>query len=100
MTKPMLYIRYVDDIFVVLDDIASLQNLESKLSEESALSFRHEIEKDGQLIFLDCVLRNFEEGYRTSVHVKNTRAECCLNYRSICLEKYKVGVIKTLLCRG
>ena len=85
LTKPMLYTRYVDDIFVALDDIASLPDIECKLSKESILSFTLELQKDGQLAFVYCVVRYFEEGYRTSVDDKNSK--------SICPEKYKVSVI-------
>ena len=34
------------------------------------------------------------------MHVKNTEAEDCLNYKSICHENYKVAVPKNLLHRG
>ena len=95
-----LYTRYVDNTSVILNDIASLQDLVSNFSEESVLRFTCELEKDGQLALLDCVVRNFEEGYRTSVLVKNTKAGDCLNYKSICPEKYKVVVIEAILHRS
>ena len=94
-----LYTRYVDNISVVFDDITSLQNLESKLSEESVLCFTHEFEKAG-FCFLDCIARNIEEGDRSSVHVKYTKTEECLNYKSIFPKMYEVGLIKVLLHRG
>lgn len=38
--------------------------------------------------------------FATSVYVKTTNHGDCLNYISICPEKYKTGVIKTFLHRG
>lgn len=98
--KPKLYTRYVDDIFVVVDDIAKIDDVKKKFEEESVLKFTHEPEKDRKLAFLDCMVERFEQKYVTSVYVKQTNAGDCLNYHSVCPERYKTGVIKTLLHRG
>ena len=57
--KPKLYARYVDDIFVAIDDSAQFTQIKAKFEQESVLTFTHEIEKDRQLSFLDCLIKRF-----------------------------------------
>ena len=98
--KPRLYTRYVDDIFVVIDDLSDIDAIKDKFQGESVLQFTHEPEKDRKLAFLDCLVEHFGESYQTSVYIKETNAGDCLNFKSICPENYKIGVIKALLHRG
>ena len=53
-----------------------------------------------QLSFLDCLIKRFDDTLQTSVFVKDTNAGDCLNFKSVCPDRYKTGVIKTLLHRG
>ena len=81
-------------------DSAQLTQIKTKFEQESVLTFTHEIEKDRQLSFLDCLIKRFDDTLQTSVFVKDTNAGDCLNYKSVCPDRYKTGVIKTLLHRG
>ena len=40
------------------------------------------------------------EKFHTGVYVKDTNNGDCINFKSVCPERYKIGVIKTLLHRG
>ena len=98
--KPIMYVRYVDDCFLVVDSIQTLFNLKQKFEAESVLKFTYEKEKSGQLAYLDSLVRRSDHAFKTSVFIKSTNLGDCLNYNSICPEKYKTGVIKTFLHRG
>ena len=98
--KPKLYQRYIDDIFLVVNNLEELTQIKAKFQSESILNFTHEVEKDNQLSFLDCLVTKLNDSFQTSVYVKDTHNGDCLNYKSICSHSYKDGVIRTLLHRG
>ena len=50
--------------------------------------------------FLDVDLKRKEEGLHTSVHIKSTNSGDCINFSSICPDRYKTGVIKSFLHRA
>ena len=91
--KPRLYTRYVDNIFVVIDDLSGNRRHQRKVSRIiciAAYTYTHEPEKDHKLAFLDCLFEHFGESYQTSVYIKETNVGDCLNFKSICLENYKI----------
>ena len=98
--KPKLYTRFVDDIFSLTSSEADIPRIIEKFKSNSVLDFTFELEKSQKLSFLDCLITRFESKFKTSVFVKDTNSGDCINYKSICPEKYKTGVIKTLLHRG
>jgi len=98
--KPLIYTRYVDDCFVLVRDVQSLLDVKSKFEEQSVLSFTYETESSSKLAFLDILINRRQDNFETTVYVKSTNSGDCLNYRSVCPDRYKVGVIKTLLHRG
>ena len=98
--KPPLYARYVDDIFMVINKVDDVRHIMHQFESNSVLKFTFEIEKSKQLAFLDCLVHRFENRFKTSVYVKNTNFGDCINFHSICPDRYKTGVIKTLLHRA
>jgi len=98
--KPLIYARYVDDCFLFVRDIQSLNNVKSKFEEISVLRFTFEREVAEKLSFLDVLINRQQSQFETTVHVKSTNYGDCINYHSICPDRYKIGVIKTLLHRG
>jgi hypothetical protein len=64
------------------------------------LKFTYEIEKANTLPFLDVLAQNNGNTLSTSVFVKDTNYGDCLNFDSLCPDRYKIGVIKALLHRG
>lgn len=98
--KPLIYVRYVDDCFVLVNNYHSLQLIKEKFEANSVLKFTFETEKNKQVPFLDTIVKRYDLQFKTSVYVKSTNAGDCINYNSICPDRYKTGVIKTLLHRG
>lgn len=98
--KPTLYARYVDDCFLLVQDYELLQRIKNKFEQVSVLKFTYEIEESCKLPFLDVLVSRHNELFRTCVYTKDTNYGDCINYRSLCPENYKIGVIKTLLHRG
>lgn len=99
--KPLVYARYVDDIFIVADNIATLDNLKTDMEKASVLQFTYEIESKKTISFLDTLIKRENNGtLKTSVFTKSTNSGECLNYHSITPDQYKSGVIKTLLHRA
>ena len=98
--KPLLYCRYVDDIFVLLkkhDDLLSLQN---KFETNSVLHFTNELEKRHCLPFLDVSVERKNNSLSTAVFIKSTNSGDCINFQGLAPDKYKIGVIKTMLHRA
>ena len=98
--KPAICARYVDDCFLVVNNIQLLLDLKHKFEAESVLKFTYEEEKSGKLPFLDTLIKRSDNSFKTAVFVKSTYLGDCLNYKSICPDEYKTGVIKTFLHRG
>ena len=94
--KPRLYARYINDIFLVVNNVEELKQIRAKFQSDSILNFTHEVEKDNQLSFLECLVRNLNNSFQTSGYVKVAHNGDCLNYENICSHSYKRGVIKTL----
>lgn len=98
--SPPIYGRYVDDIFMVVDSPEQLLHVKEAFERNSVLKFTVEHEKSKQLNFLDCLINRDSNSFTTSVHVKPTHAGDCINYNSLCPQRYKIGVITTLLHRA
>jgi len=98
--KPLVYTRYVDDCFLLVDNVDQIDSIKRQFEENSVLKFTHELEKSKQLPFLDSLIRIHGNKIQTSVYIKSTNFGDCINYKSVCPERYKTGVIKTMLHRG
>jgi hypothetical protein len=98
--KPIVYCRYVDDIFIACNGVEEIIELKTKFETNSCLKFTYETDIGGNLHFLDVNIDKKNDGYTTSVYAKDTNTGDCLNFRSICPERYKIGVIKTFLHRA
>ena len=98
--KPTVYCRYVDDILLVIDNINQLEQLKQTFETNSKLKFTFEIETCKQLPFLDTLITRKLHHLETTVYRKNTNTGDCINYNSICPDKYKTSVIKNFLNRA
>lgn len=49
---------------------------------------------------MDCIVNRNTNDFTTSVYTKPTHGGDCINFNSLCPERYKLGVIKTLLHRA
>ncbi len=98
--SPVMYRRYVDDIFCIFDDETSFQRFYDYINNQhSNLKFTVEIGKK-EIPFLDVNVKMFDGMFETSVHRKSTYTGLCLNFHALCPEIWKKGLIKCLLNRA
>ena len=80
--------------------LGEVLRLKEELQNKSNLSFTLQEEKDRRLAFLDCFDERMQDRFLTSVHIKDTKTGDCNNYKGICPERYKSGIIKIFLHRS
>ena len=97
---PIVYARYVDDIFILVKDESELEILKNLFEAHSVLRFTTECDGDEQLLFLDVMMRKDDNRILTFVYAKPTNNGDAINYSGICPEKYKNSIISTLLHRA
>ena len=96
--KPVLYRRYLDDIFAAFESESDADKFYSYLNtRHENIKFTFEKEKDNKLPFLDILINNNESDLQTSVFHKKTYTGLLLNYFSFVPNCYKPGLIKTLV---
>ena len=99
--SPMFYARYVDDIFVLLRSREHVERLAHYLSSQHTnINFTFEMEDRDCLPFLDVKVFRDANNFSTSVHRKDTFSGVFTNYTAFMPEKYKKGLISTLLYRA
>ena len=99
---PKLWLRYVDDTFVVW------QHGENYLTEflehlnglHRRIDFTMEKEVSGKLPFLDVLVERKDDRLITDVYRKPSNTNRYLNYRSSHHPRVKMGIIKTLASRA
>ena len=94
-----LYLRYVDDIFLVCSK-SNMEKLCEHFEKASVLTFTYELAKQKKLAFLDVLVETKDETISTSVYHKPTDAGQCLNFNSECPIRYKLSVIKSYIKRA
>ena len=100
-SKPTLYCRYVDDIYVIINSEEALMSLKNEMEKKSVLSFTIERSIESKLPFLDVLVDSSrEDQYVTKVYTKPSKSQECINFNCEAPERYKTGVIKTLLARA
>ena len=98
-SKPSLYARYVDDIFVVTTK-TNLLKLKDLMESNSKLRFTYEEPIGTTLPFLDILISKNDTGFETKVYKKKTDVGKCLNYESECPDRYKKAVITAYINRA
>ena len=91
--KPKIYCRYIDDIFSMTTNDEEAERLRICLQETSGLNFTIEKSINGQLPFLDVLVKMGSENFNTEVYTKPTNNGQCLNGRSECPQKYKDSTV-------
>jgi hypothetical protein len=99
--KPKLWIRYVDDTFVIMKRNA-IQEAYDKLNNTfEDIKFTMELEKNNTLPFLDVlVTRNTDGTLQTCVYRKKTHRDQILHYHSNHPMNHKKSCIQTLFRRA
>ena len=98
-TKPSLYCRYVDDIYVICEDDV-LEQIKNDLETISGLSFTVEYSINNRLPFLNVLVEKVDGNLKTTVYRKPTDHGICLNASGESPNQYKISVIKGFLFRA
>ncbi|XP_068705128.1 uncharacterized protein [Montipora foliosa] len=98
---PTYYRRYVDDTLTIMPDKLSANNFFVTLNNcHSSVKFTMVIENDGMLPFLGTQLLNKSTQIQTKIYVKPTNTGLLLHYKSHVDDRYKRGLLKTMLDRA
>ena len=100
---PSFYRRYVDDTFTIMPNIetASIGNFLDTLNKaHSSVKFRMETECNVMLPFLGIQLLNRSPQIETKEYVKPTNSGLLLHYQSHVDNRYKKGLLRTMLDRA
>ena len=99
--KPSMWLRYVDDTFILRpyqEDVQIL--LDHMNSIRPSIQFTMEKEQDNKLPFLDVLVTCTEQGFRSSVHNKPTFTGQYLNFNSHYPYMVKKGIVHYLQHRA
>ena len=99
-TKPKIYARYVDDIFLIVEDQSELTHLKSLMEQNSVLEFTFEMGVEKKIPFLDVHVTNMDSSFITKVYHKPTDDGWCMNGRSECPQRYRSSVIRGMIRRA
>ena len=98
---PLLYKRYVDDIFLVFESREHFfPFLDYMNSIHPNIIFTLEQEINGKLPFLDLLIERKNDHYETEIYRKKTDTGLYTSINSFCEFKYKRNMIKGLLYRS
>ena len=97
--KPPIYLRYVDDILILANNINKINILQDTFQKNSVLNFTHEQNKNNKISFLDVLIdTNNNNNFTTSTFQKpSNNNSCTLNFKSECLFRYKKAIINNLI---
>ena len=100
-TPPRLWLRFVDDTFVVLER-SELENFFQHINAiDENIKFTQELCKDNTLAFLDCLITVNSDGSLSSkVYRKPTHTDHYLQFGSHHPLIHKLGVVRTLHYRA
>ncbi|XP_066988218.1 uncharacterized protein [Macrobrachium rosenbergii] len=98
--RPLIYGRYIDDIFVDVRNKQELSDLQVAFQQNSCLRFTAEINNNGSLPFLDVMVTAAQDEFRTTVYTKETNTGMCLNANSEAPAKYMKSVINAYIHRA
>ena len=96
--RPIIYCRYVDDIFVLAKNIDQVLKLRDSFTNNSALIFSYELDEKSN--FLDVTVTRRNDKLLTFVYIKPIYDNQTFSYVSITPLKYKLSTIKTILHCG
>ena len=99
--KPPIYLRYVDDTFVAVEDGERRIDFEQRLNNlHPNLKFTCGEERDGCLPFLDVQVGRDGAGFTTSVYRKPTFTGEYVRWSSFCDRRKKTNLVKMLVNRA
>ena len=98
--KPIVYRRYVDDIFVLFKSKEHLKLFVNYMnSKHNNIKFTFQTEDLNNFSFLDVNITPKNKWFVTSIFRKATFSGVFTNYNSFLFNTYKIGLVHTLLLR-
>ena len=98
---PSVWMRYVDDTFVVIEKDRAQQFTDHINSLDPHIKFTNDPEKEGTLPFLDTLVKRQADGsVKVSVYRKPTHTDQYLSFESHHPLEHKLSVIRTLFHRA
>ena len=101
LNPPSLWLRYVDDVYAIIEktEVEPFHDYLNTIS--TSINFTKELEKSGQLGFLDASVQQMEDGsLATCVYRKPTHTDRYLQYLSHHPVNQKVSVARTSFFRA
>ena len=99
--KPVIYIRYVDDTFLLFRSKDHIENFRCYLNcQHPNIKFTFEIEENNSILFLDIKITRVTNSFSTSIYRKVTFSGVFTNFESFIPGSYKSNLIFTLLFRA
>ena len=99
--KPTIWLRYVDDSFILWPHQEDVQILLDHVNSiRPSIQFTMEKESNNTLPFLDALISQTEQGFKTSVHRKPTFTRQYLNFNSHHPYSIKKGIVHCLQHRA
>ena len=89
-----VWLRYVDDVLVVVPGETDLEDKLRKLNNvHENIKFTMEVEEKGQMTFLDTCIVKTQNFFKFKVHRKPTSREDYVDFYSVHSERTKSGVV-------
>jgi hypothetical protein len=101
--RPLFYIRYIDDIFLVFlrkGDVQKALNHFNGFDSSGKLRFTCEMAKENEIPFLDVVVRQETKGFTTFVYRKPTHANRFISSHSNVPQNTFTSVMRSMRCRA
>ena len=100
--KPPIYLRYVDDILILTNNINKINIQQDTFQNNSVLNFTHELNKYNKISFLEVLIdTNNNNNFTTSTYKKpSSNNSWTLNFKSECPFRYKKAIIHNLIYRA
>ena len=96
-----LFVRYVDDTLAVFDNKDNtLLFLKYLNSLHPSIKFTMECDEDEKLAFLDLLIIKSNGNVELTVYRKPTHSGVFTHFSSFIPHRYKVALVKTLICRA
>ena len=97
---PSLWLRYVDDTFTAVHK-NGINDFHEHLNRQNAdIQFTKEIEENGKISFLDCLVTRDNSKLKTTIYRKPTHTDRLLDQSSYNPTSHKATIIRTLTRRS
>ena len=97
--KPPIYLRYIDDILILANNIDEINILQDTFQKNLVLKFTRELNKNNKISFLDVLIdANNNNNFTTSTYKKPSYNNSCThNFKSECPFRYKKAISNKLI---